>query len=121
MHFRAFIDAEEVDLVSVSPLHLPDGESTDPDIRQTVTLRRGVGPSRMFYDWNQSRVFNKLDARTVTIVLLDQAGGRPVNIWQLVNARPVRWSGPGLDALENGIAMEELEIAYDNINWRSRL
>lgn len=121
MHFRAFIDAEEVDLVSVSPLHLPDGESTDPDMRQTVTLRRGVGPSRMFYDWNQSRVFNKHDARTVTIVLLDQAGGRPVNIWQLVNARPVRWSGPGLDAMENGIATEELEIAYDNINWRSRL
>ena len=90
-------------------------------MRQTVTLRRGVGRSRLFYDWNQSRVFNKADVRIVTIVLLDQAGGRPVNIWRLVNARPVRWSGPGLDAMENGIAMEELEITYDNINWRSRL
>ena len=115
MHFRAFINAAEVDLVSVSPLHLLDGETTDPEMRQTVTLRRGVGRSRLFYDWNQSRV------RIVTIVLLDQAGGRPVNIWRLVNARPVRWSGPGLDAMENGIAMEELEITYDNINWRSRL
>lgn len=121
MHFRVFIDAEEIDLVSVSPLHLPDGESTDPAIRQTVTLRRAVGPSRMLYDWNQSRVFKKDDRRVVTIVLLDQAGGRPANIWQLVNARPVRWSGPDLNAMENGVAVEEIEITYDNINWRSRL
>tara|TARA_R110000787_G_scaffold250136_1_gene355729 strand:- start:1596 stop:1961 length:366 start_codon:yes stop_codon:yes gene_type:complete len=121
MHFRVFVGAEEVDLVSVSPLHLPDGENTDPEIRQTVTLRRGVGSSRLFYDWNQSRVAGKQDHRAVTIVLLDGADGRPVNIWQLVNARPVRWSGPGLDAMTDGIAMEELEIAYDNIGWRSRL
>lgn len=121
MHFRAFIDAEEVDLVSISALNLPDGEHTDPEIRQTVTLRRGVGPSRLFYDWNQTRFSKKDDTRTVTIVLLDQAGGRPVNIWQLVNARPVRWSGPDLDAMGNGIAMEELEIGYDGINWRNKL
>lgn len=121
MHFRVFIDAEEVDLVSISPLHLPDGENTDPELRRTVTLRRGVGTSRLFYDWNQSRVFKKDDPRAVTIVLLDRADGRPINIWQLVNARPVRWSGPALDAMENGIAMEELELAYDAIDWRGRL
>jgi hypothetical protein len=121
MHFRAFIGTEEVHLVTVSPLHLPDGKATDPEIRQTVTLRRGVGTSRLFYDWNQARISGKRDLRDVSIVLLDRAGGRPVNIWQLVNARPVRWSGPGLDALQDGIAMEELELAYDNIAWRSRI
>lgn len=121
MNFRAFIGADEVDLVSISPLHLPDGENTDPEIRQAVTLRRGVGASRLFYDWNQSRMAGKQDLRAVTIILLDRADGRPVNIWQLVNARPVRWSGPDLDAMTDGIAMEELEIAYDNIGWRSRL
>jgi hypothetical protein len=32
----------------------------------------------------------------------------------------VRWSGPDFDALENAIATEELEIAYETIDWRSR-
>ncbi len=120
MYFRVFIDAVEIDLVSVSPLHLPDEEQADPSIGQTVTLSRGVGTSRILYEWNQSRVLNKIDVRTVTIVLLDKAGGRPVIIWQLQNARPVRWSGPSLDAMESGVAMEEIELTYDNILWRSR-
>jgi len=120
MHFRVFIDAVEIDLVSISPLHLPDEEQADPSISQPVTLSRGVGTSRILYEWNQSRIFKKNDVRTVTIALLDQAGGRPVNIWQLQNARPVRWSGPDLNAMESGVAMEEIELTYDNILWRSR-
>lgn len=79
MHFRVFIDAEEVDLHSVSPLHLPDAAATDPAIRQTVTLRRAVGPSRIFYDWNQSRVFNKDDVRIVTICWIRRAAARSIS------------------------------------------
>jgi hypothetical protein len=47
------------------------------------------------------------DVRTVTIALLE-------------GARAIRWSGPDFDALADEIAIEELEIAYESIAWRSR-
>ena len=119
-NFRVYLNAEEVNVASVSPLHLPDGKHTDPDLRQTVVLRRAVGGSRVFYDWNIAVRAGKNDVRTVTIALLDRAGGKPAGIWQLTGARAVRWTGPELDALADGIAMEEIEITYDSIAWRSR-
>ena len=119
-NFRVFLNAEEVSVASVSPLHLPDGKHTDPDLRQTVTLRRAVGGSRIFFDWNLATRAGKPDIRTVTITLLDGPNGKPAGIWQLTGARAVRWTGPDFDALADGIAMEELEVTYDSISWRNR-
>lgn len=118
--FRVFIGAEEVAVASVSPLHLADTEFTDPDLRQTVVLRRAVGDSRIFYDWNLACRAGKKDTRTVTITLLDSPGGKPAGIWQLTGAKAIRWTGPDLNAMAQEIAMEELELTYDSIAWRSR-
>jgi len=118
--FRVFIGSEEVHVASVSPLHLADTDYTDPDLRQTVTLRRAVSNSRIFYDWNLACRAGKKDTRTVTITLLDSPGGRPAGIWQLTGASAVRWTGPDLNAMAHEIAMEELELIYDSIAWRSR-
>lgn len=119
-NFRVFIGAEEVHVASVSPLHLADTEFTDPDLRQTVVLRRAVADSRIFYDWNLACRAGKKDTRTVTITLLDSPGGKPACIWQLTGARAVRWTGPDLNAMAHEIAMEELELIYDSVAWRSR-
>lgn len=118
--FRVFIGSEEVHVASVSPMHLADTDYTDPDLRQTVTLRRAVSNSRIFYDWNLACRSGKKDIRTVTITLLDSPGGKPAGIWQLTGARAVRWTGPDLNAMAHEIAMEELELIYDSIAWRSR-
>tara|TARA_R110000787_G_scaffold8845_1_gene30372 strand:+ start:263 stop:793 length:531 start_codon:yes stop_codon:yes gene_type:complete len=119
-NFRVFFDADEVDVASVSPLHLPDGKLGDPDIRQTVVLRRAVGGSQAFFAWNLACRSGKTDGRTVTITLLNGPGGKSACIWQLTGARAVRWTGPDFDALANEIAMEELEISYESIEWRTR-
>lgn len=119
-NFRVYLNAEEVSVASVSPLHLPDGKHTDPDLRQTVVLRRAVSASRIFFDWNSAVRAGKEDVRTVTITLLDRANGKPAGIWQLTGARAVRWTGPDFDALADEVAMEEIEITYDSVNWRSR-
>ena len=117
--FRVFICPDEVHVASVSPLHLADTEFTDPDLRQTVVLRRAVSDSRTFYDWNLACRAGKKDMRPVMIALLDSPGGKPACIWQLTNVRAVSWTGPGLDAMAHEIAMEELELIYDSIVWRS--
>jgi len=52
---------------------------------------------------------------------LDCPDGTAVNIWRLEKATPVRWTGPGFDALSDGFAVEELEVRYAAIAWRSTL
>ena len=59
----------------------------------------------------------KDDRRPVTIHQLDTAGGRIVNSWRLERAWPCRWSGPSFDATGNDLAIEELELAYDDLVW----
>ena len=57
------------------------------------------------------------DRRPVTIRLLDATGRTIVNSWRLEGAWPCRWSGPSLNALGNDVAIEELELAYDDLVW----
>ena len=45
--------------------------------------------------------------------------GKPVNIWRLRTAVPLRWSGPDLDARSGELAFEEVEVTYDKIEWRT--
>lgn len=105
----------------MSPLHdLIEGEA-DPDARQSVTLRRATTQDRRFFDWYRDAAKRKNRERSVSIIQLDDADGKAVNIWRLEHARPVRWTGPGFDALSSEIAMEELEVSYKSIAWRSRL
>jgi phage tail-like protein len=53
----------------------------------------------------------------VTIRQLSAPGGKIVNAWRLARAWPSRWSGPAFDAMGNGIAYEELELAFDDLVW----
>jgi hypothetical protein len=55
------------------------------------------------------------DRRPVTIQQLDSAGGRIVNAWRLDDAWPCCWSGPSFNAVGNEVAIEELELAYEEL------
>jgi phage tail-like protein len=103
--FRVLIGKRELGFSVVGPL--ASGGELD-----TVVLRRALTRSSELYDWRRSE-----DRRDVTIQQLDWAGERIVNSWTLVGARPVRWSGPAFNALETGIAYEELELAFDDLIW----
>jgi len=47
------------------------------------------------------------------IVSLLNASGLPLSCWGFHNAYPVNWKIDGLNANENGIAMETVEFAYE--------
>ncbi len=75
----------------------------------TVTLRRGVSPDDALLEWARHP-----EPRRVTITLLD--GRRePVRRYVLLGARPVRWTGPALDALSSTVATEELVLAAEDL------
>jgi phage tail-like protein len=86
----------------------------------TVVLRRALTRSSELYDWRRLIVDGKDDRRDVTISQLSAANGEVVNAWRLVRAWPCRWSGPAFDAMSNDVAIEELELAFDNLVWLDR-
>jgi phage tail-like protein len=119
-HFRVLIGRDELGFAEVSPL------SSEVDLESGeqfahVVLRRALSRDTTLFEWRRAIVEGKDDRRTVTIHQLERAGGRIANSWRLVRAWPWRWSGPALNALESGIAFEEVELAYDDLVWvRSR-
>jgi hypothetical protein len=115
-HFRVLIGRDELGFAEVSPL----SSEVDPETGEGfahVVLRRALTRDTTLFDWRRAVADGARDRRTVTIHQLERAGGRIANSWRLVRAWPCRWSGPSLNALESGIAFEELELAFDDLVW----
>jgi phage tail-like protein len=105
-HFRVLIGRREVGFAEVGPL-VADGEAAAIVLRRALSAR-----STELFEWRR-----KGDARAVTIEQLDSAGGRVVNAWRLVNARPLKWTGPAFNAASNDVAIEEIELAFEELVW----
>ena len=118
-HFRVALDDEELGVLSISPMHWVGEGAMEPEPRQQVTLRRAAGQDRTFYTWYRTVASGKDDVRTLTVVQLDRPDGVAINIWQLEKCEPIRWTGPSFDALSDDFAVEEIEIRYASIAWRS--
>ena len=75
-----------------------------------VTLKRGITYEDELLKW-----FFAIEAPasrpTLTITLLDQAS-KPIRVFALTGAQPVRWTGPNATAGSNQTATEALEIAH---------
>jgi phage tail-like protein len=110
-HFRVLIGRRELGFSEVSRL------SSEADTAEVVVLRRALTQSTELYEWRRRVADGGDDRREVTIQLLDAADGSVVNSWRLEGAWPRRWSGPSFDAGGNAVAMEELELAYDDLVW----
>jgi hypothetical protein len=82
-----------------------------------VTIRRALDQSQALFEWRSAVVAGQPDTRDVTIQLLDSPGGQPVQTWILHDAWPLSWSGPVLDALVPGVALEQAELAYARLQW----
>jgi T4-like virus tail tube protein gp19 len=120
-NFRVLIGRRELGFSEVGRVTSATDLTLPPDQRrhrfETVVLRRALTASTELYDWRKAVVDGKDDRRTVTIHQLDGPGGKIVNSWRLVGAWPARWSGPTFNALEAGVAFEELELSFDDVVW----
>lgn len=120
-YFRVKIDERELGFAEVSRLTSEtDLAAPVADRRhrfETVVLRRALTRSTELYDWRRRIVDGDDDRRVVTIHQLQSPGGRIANSWRLVGAWPCRWSGPAFNAIESGVAYEEIELAFDDLVW----
>ena len=80
-----------------------------------VTLKRGIMGLTNFWQWVSITRADPTHKRNVTIALQDEVGNVVLK-WKLVNARPMKWTGPTLAAKGGSdVAMEELVLASEGI------
>ena len=81
---------------------------------ENVRLSRPIDESSMIVaGWLASNMV-KIIGHTMSIAALDSAGNE-VAQWNLSNVVPVKWTGPSLDINGNQVAIETLELAYDEM------
>jgi phage tail-like protein len=80
-----------------------------------LTLKRGIMGLTNFWQWVSVTRADPTHKRNVSITLQDEVGN-PVLKWRLINARPMKWTGPTMAAKgASDVAMEELVLASEGI------
>jgi phage tail-like protein len=79
-----------------------------------ITLRRGIIGDLTFWNWLVNAMQGNVQRTTVAIILLDE-NRSPVMRWNFTRAWPRKWTGPVLNAKNNEIAMETLEICHEGM------
>jgi phage tail-like protein len=79
-----------------------------------IMLKKGVGASSALWDWHYGFVEGQGKRRDGVIVLLNDLHV-PNNIWYFRRGLPVRYTGPTMNASQNTVAIEALEIAHEGI------
>ena len=80
-----------------------------------IRLTRGVMPAdNEFFEWWNTLKMNKIDRRDMTISLLNEEHD-PVMVWKIARAFPVSLKWDRLEASENRIFLEHLEVATERI------
>ncbi len=82
-----------------------------------VTLKRGVIGAENIYNWlDQIRAGDVKAKRNVVINLVSEDRSGTVLSWKLINAMPIKWTGPTLTAKGGSdVAMEELVLSVEHI------
>src|SRR5262245_24978135 len=79
-----------------------------------ITLKRGFGTGTTLWDWHYSFVEGRGRRRDGLIVLLNHEH-LPVQTWYFQRALPVRYQGPAMNASQNTVAIESLELVHEGI------
>lgn len=101
-------------------------EGTDPtnNVRKLVGLRkyanlmfkRGYTQNTTLWDWYRRIAEGQADRRNGSIVLMNEAH-RDVMRWNFDNAWINKIEGPGLNAANNEVAIENMELCHEGLSF----
>jgi len=101
-------------------------EGTDPinNVRKLVGLRkyanlmfkRGYSPNTTLWDWYKRIADGEPDRRNGSVVLKNEAH-RDVMRWNFDNAWINKIEGPGLNAANNEVAIENMELCHEGLSF----
>jgi phage tail-like protein len=82
-----------------------------------ITLKRGLIASLDLWEWvTQVRNGDQTAARNITITQLNESREERIITWRLINARPMRYNGPSLNAKSSSdVAIEELVLSCEDL------
>lgn len=80
-----------------------------------ISLRRGVVREPGLWTWYMAGLTQSLGARRDGAVLLLTPSGLPAITWTFRAGIAVKWDGPELNAMQNAVAVEGLEIAHHGL------
>ena len=80
-----------------------------------ITLRYGLTNSTDMWKWLQTAVQGKVERKNVSIVLLDNDGSTEVTRFNCMQAWVCAYNGASLNALSNGVAIEEMTMVYETL------
>ncbi|MDB6001195.1 MAG: phage tail protein, partial [Rhizobacter sp.] len=81
-----------------------------------ITLKRGITDDQDLWKWRAMVMDGKIkDARKDgQIILLDDEGKEAAE-WTFTAGWPTKWTGPGLNATANEVAIDTIEIAHEGL------
>jgi phage tail-like protein len=84
---------------------------------ENLVFKRGVTVDDNLFNWFNLTVGTGFDkensvARATCAVTMLSAAGKRLRSWNIIDAFPVRWSGPDFSAEAEEVPVEELEVAH---------
>ncbi|MFO7664327.1 MAG: phage tail protein [Chloroflexota bacterium] len=86
--------------------------------QSNITLKRGI-VDRVLWDWYYDLTQGRIAFRNGSIAVRDPSGETVVMEWQFRRAFPAKWQGPELNAAQNSVAVETLELCHHGLERRS--
>ncbi len=85
--------------------------------QSNITLKRGI-VNRTLWDWFYQLSQGQIIYRGGMITVKDTSGSESVMEWEFSHAFPVKWTGPDLNATQNSVAVESIELAHQGLERR---
>jgi phage tail-like protein len=79
-----------------------------------LVLKRGLATNTRLWDWAYGFVEGRGRRRDGLVVLMNEMMV-PNNIWYFRRGLPLKYSGPQLNASQNSVAIESIEIAHEGL------
>ncbi len=81
-----------------------------------IVCKRGYTKDTALWDWRKKVMDGKTERKSGAIVLHDESN-QAVLRWSFKEAWPSKLSGPSLNAKNNEVAIETLEIAHEGLDF----
>lgn len=83
-----------------------------------LTLKWGITDRTGLWDWRLDVASGKgpddVPRKDISVILVDDAGEEKWR-WNLMKAWPTKWTAPGFNATANEVAVETLELSYEEL------
>jgi phage tail-like protein len=94
--------------------HLSQRKQPGLNTYADITLSRGFTSDSALWEWRAKAMKGAVERHNVSITLMDDVGN-PKITWNLFEAWPTSWHGPGLNAGTDEVAVEQLTLTYERL------